>query len=190
MLQNALLGDLLIRLAMDLIAVWVMVRGIYFGVYRTRDLFFTLIVTNLVIFLLSYSLNGSQFSLGAAFGLFAVFGMLRFRTEDISIKDMTYLFLVIAFGVFAAVAQMPWGMQALVLGGILGITALLESNLLYRRESVKSVLYDKPEMLQMASNQDLIDDLKARTGLPVHRFQVVRVDLLRDTVQLKVYYFE
>lgn len=190
MLLNALLSDLLIRLAMDLVAVWVMVRGIYFGVYRTRDLFFTLIVTNLVIFLLSYSLNGSQFSLGAAFGLFAVFGMLRFRTEDISIKDMTYLFLAIAFGVFAAVAQMPWWMQALVLGGILGITALLESNLLYRRESVKSVLYDKPEMLQMASNQDLIDDLKARTGLPVHRFQVVRVDLLRDTVQLKVYYFE
>jgi hypothetical protein len=167
-----------------------MVRGIYFGVYRTRDLFFTLIVTNLVIFLLSYSLNGSQFSLGAAFGLFAVFGMLRFRTEDISIKDMTYLFLAIAFGVFAAVAQMPWWMQALVLGGILGITALLESNLLYRRESVKSVLYDKPEMLQESSNQELIDDLKARTGLPVHRFQVVRVDLLRDTVQLKVYYFE
>ncbi|MFM8512610.1 MAG: DUF4956 domain-containing protein [Bacteroidota bacterium] len=190
MLQNALLSDLLIRLAMDLIAVWVMVRGIYFGVYRTRDLFFTLIVTNLVIFLLSYSLNGSQFSLGAAFGLFAVFGMLRFRTEDISIKDMTYLFLAIAFGVFAAVAQMPWWMQGLVLGGILGITALLESNLLYRRESVKSVLYDKPEMLQKASNQDIIDDLKARTGLPVHRFQVVRVDLLRDTVQLKVYYFE
>ncbi|MFM7032091.1 MAG: DUF4956 domain-containing protein, partial [Bacteroidota bacterium] len=58
--------------------------------------------------------------------------MLRFRTEDISIKDMTYLFLAIAFGVFAAVAQMPWWMQALVLGGILGITALLESNLLYR----------------------------------------------------------
>nr|MBM3932649.1 DUF4956 domain-containing protein [Sphingomonadales bacterium] len=97
MLQNALLIDLLARLVMDLIAVWVMVRGIYFGVYRTRDLFFTLIVTNLVIFLLSYSLNGSQFSLGAAFGLFAVFGMLRFRTEDISIKDMTYLFLAIAF---------------------------------------------------------------------------------------------
>lgn len=184
------MNDLLIRLCIDLIAVWIMVRGIYFGVYRTRDLFFTLIITNLVIFLLSYSLNGSQFSLGAAFGLFAVFGMLRFRTEDISIKDMTYLFLAIALGVFAAVAQMPWWMQALVLGGILGITALLESNLLYQRESVKSVLYDKPEKLHAATNQEVIDDLRVRTGLPIHRYQVLRVDLLRDTVQLKVYYFE
>ena len=185
-----LLNDLLLRLVMDLVAVWVMVRGIYFGVYRTRDLFFTLIITNLVIFMLSYSLNGSQFSMGAAFGLFAVFGMLRFRTEDISIKDMTYLFLAIAFGVFAAVAQIPWWMQGLVLGGVLGITALLESNLLYRRESVKMVLFDKPDMLHAASNQEVIDELRTRTGLPVHRFQVVRVDLLRDTVQLKVYYFE
>jgi len=185
-----LLNDLFVRLAMDLIAVWVMVRVIYFSVYRTRDLFFTLIITNLVIFLLSYSLNGSKFSLGAAFGLFVVFGMLRFRTEDISIKDMTYLFLAIAFGVFSAVAQMLWWTQALVMGGVLGITALLESNLLYRRESVKTVLYDKPEMLHAVSNQEVINDLRARTGLAVHRFQVVRVDLLRDTVQLKVYYFE
>lgn len=190
MLHNELIIDLAVRLTMDLIAVWVMVRGIYFGVYRTRDLFFTLIVTNLVIFLLSYSLNGSQFSMGAAFGLFVVFGMLRFRTEDISIKDMTYLFLAIAFGVFAAVGQMQWWMQALVLAGVLGITALLESNLLYRRESVKTVLYDKPELLHSASNQEVIEDLRNRTGLPVHRFQVLRVDLLRDTIQLKVYYFE
>jgi len=88
------------------------------------------------------------------------------------------------------VAQMLWWTQALVMGGVLGITALLESNLLYRRESVKTVLYDKPEMLHAVSNQEVINDLRARTGLAVHRFQVVRVDLLRDTVQLKVYYFE
>ena len=184
------LNDFMTRLVLDLAAVWLMVRGIYFGVYKTRDLFFPLIITNLVIFLLSYSLNGSQFSMGAAFGLFAVFGMLRFRTEDISIKDMTYLFLAISLGVFSAVASLPLVSIGAVMLGLLGLTALLESNWLYRRESVRTVLYDRVDLIQEGHEQTIIEDLKRRTALPVHRYQIVRVDLLRDTVQLKVYYFE
>ena len=185
-----MLNDFFARLILDLAAVWLMVRGIYFGVYKTRDLFFTLIITNLVIFMLSYSLNGTAFSMGAAFGLFAVFGMLRFRTEDISIKDMTYLFLAISLGVFSAVAAMPPLSMGAVMLGILGLTALLESNWLYRRESVRTVLYDRVDLIQEANEERVLEDLRIRTALPVHRFQVLRVDLLRDTVQLKVYYFE
>ena len=185
-----MLNDFFVRLILDLAAVWLMVRGIYFGVYKTRDLFFTLIITNLVIFMLSYSLNETAFSMGAAFGLFAVFGMLRFRTEDISIKDMTYLFLAISLGVFSAVAAMPPLSMGAVMLGILGLTALLESNWLYRRESVRTVLYDRVDLIQEANEERVLEDLRLRTALPVHRFQVLRVDLLRDTVQLKVYYFE
>ena len=185
-----MLNDFFARLILDLAAVWLMVRGIYFGVYKTRDLFFTLIITNLVILMLSYSLNGAAFSMGAAFGLFAVFGMLRFRTEDISIKDMTYLFLAISLGVFSAVASMPPLPMGAVMLGILGLTALLESNWLYRRESVRTVLYDRVDLIQEANEERVLEDLRLRTALPVHRFQVLRVDLLRDTVQLKVYYFE
>jgi hypothetical protein len=128
--------------------------------------------------------------MGAAFGLFAVFGMLRFRTEDISIKDMTYLFLAISLGVFSAVAAMPPLSMGAVMLGILGLTALLESNWLYRRESVRTVLYDRVDLIQEANEERVLEDLRLRTALPVHRFQVLRVDLLRDTVQLKVYYFE
>ena len=185
-----MLNDFFARLILDLAAVWLMVRGIYFGVYKTRDLFFTLIITNLVIFMLSYSMNGTAFSMGAAVGLFAVFGMLRFRTEDISIKDMTYLFLAISLGVFSAVAAMPPLSMGAVMLGILGLTALLESNWLYRRESVRTVLYDRVDLIQEANEERILEDLRLRTALPVHRFQVLRVDLLRDTVQLKVYYFE
>jgi hypothetical protein len=128
--------------------------------------------------------------MGAAFGLFAVFGMLRFRTEDISIKDMTYLFLAISLGVFSAVAALPLLTMGAVMLGILGLTALLESNWLYRRESVRTVLYDRVDLIQEANPERVMEDLRLRTALPVHRYQVLRVDLLRDTVQLKVYYFE
>jgi hypothetical protein len=128
--------------------------------------------------------------MGAAFGLFAVFGMLRFRTEDISIKDMTYLFLAISLGVFSAVAALPLPTMGAVMLGILGLTALLESNWLYRRESVRTVLYDRVDLIQEANPERVMEDLRLRTALPVHRYQVLRVDLLRDTVQLKVYYFE
>ena len=178
-----ILNDFVARLILDLIAVWLMVRGIYFGVYKTRDLFFTLNQA----FGRSISV---AFSMGAAFGLFAVFGMLRFRTEDISIKDMTYLFLAISLGVFSAVAALPLLTMGAVMLGILGLTALLESNWLYRRESVRTVLYDRVDLIQEANPERVMEDLRLRTALPVHRYQVLRVDLLRDTVQLKVYYFE
>jgi hypothetical protein len=180
--------NLLFRLVVDLISVWLLVRFIYYSIYKTRDLFFSLIVTNLVIFLLSYALNGHEISMGAAFGLFAVFGMLRFRTEDISLKDMTYLFLSIALGVFNAVAQTSLWVLPVVSASMLLVTFLLESNLLYHRESARVVNYDRTDLLAVGREAEMLLDLQTKTGLPIHRFQVMRIDFLRDTVQLRVYF--
>src|SRR5687768_9206397 len=78
-----------IRLAIDFVSVFVLIRFIYFPVYKNRENFFTLFIFNLIIFLITFILNKSDMSMGAAFGLFAVFSMLRYRTEGISTKDMT-----------------------------------------------------------------------------------------------------
>jgi hypothetical protein len=126
--------------------------------------------------------------MGAAFGLFAVFGMLRFRTEDISLKDMTYLFLSIALGVFNAVAQTSLWVLPVVSASMLLVTFLLESNLLYHRESARVVNYDRTDLLAVGREAEMLLDLQTKTGLPVHRFQVMRIDFLRDTVQLRVYF--
>lgn len=126
--------------------------------------------------------------MGAAFGLFAVFGMLRFRTEDISLKDMTYLFLSIALGVFNAVAQTSLWVLPVVSASMLLVTFLLESNLLYHRESTRVVNYDRTDLLAVGREAEMLLDLQTKTGLPVHRFQVMRIDFLRDTVQLRVYF--
>ena len=95
----------LFRFLIDIISVFILVRFVYYKVYKRSDLFFTFFIFNIVIFLICFLLNKVELSMGAAFGLFAVFSMLRYRTEDISIKDMSYLFLVIAIGLIAAVTK-------------------------------------------------------------------------------------
>ncbi|MDP1801898.1 MAG: DUF4956 domain-containing protein, partial [Bacteroidota bacterium] len=98
-------GKLFFRLAIDLVSVIILIRFVYFPVYKKREFYLTFFIFNIVIFLLSFLLNKVDLSLGAAFGLFAVFSMLRYRTENISIKDMTYLFLVIAIGLINAITK-------------------------------------------------------------------------------------
>src|ERR1700741_5259893 len=98
-------SKILLRLLIDLASVFVLVRFIYFPIYKHRELFFTYFIFNLIIFLICFLLNKVELSMGAAFGLFAVFSMLRYKTEDIAIKDMTYLFLTIALGLVSAVTK-------------------------------------------------------------------------------------
>ena len=178
------------RLLLDIACAFVLVRGIYFRQYRRADLFLTFFSFNLAIFLITFLLNQVDMSVGAAFGLFAVFSMLRYRTENISTRDMTYLFLLIALGLIMAVSQV--GLGALVLIGIvlLTTTRLLESNVIARREQAQRVYYENIALIGPAKRAELIADLKARTGLDVHRVEVDEIDLLRDSARLTVYYHE
>ena len=177
------------RLAVDLVAVTALVRGVYFTRYRRGDLFLTFFAFNLVVFLITRALAGAEMTLGAAFGLFAVFSMLRYRTEGISAKDMTYLFLVIALGLVLAIAGGGWPVLALVGGVVVGGTWLLESDVLTRRELVQSVHYDNIRLVNAREREALLADLRERTGLDVHRVSVEEVDLLRDAARLTLYYY-
>src|SRR5215204_4290980 len=96
---------MIFRILIDLATVFVLVRYIYFPIYKHKEFFFMFVIFNLIIFLVSFLLNKVDLSMGAAFGLFAVFSMLRYRTDNISIKDMTYLFLCIAIGLVTAVTK-------------------------------------------------------------------------------------
>jgi hypothetical protein len=179
-----------IRLAIDLSSVIILIRFIYFQVYKTKDLFFTYIIFNLIIFLLSFSLNKAELSMGAAFGLFAVFSMLRYRTEDISIKDMSYLFLSIALGVLNAVTKGGWEELSTISAIILLITWLLESSWLMKKESSKVIFYDQIELIPTENHEQLMADIRLRTGIPVHRVLVQKIDFLRDSAQIRIYYYE
>lgn len=186
-----------IRLLIDISFVVLLLKFIYLRNYKSKDLVFTYLVFNLVIFSVSFLLNKVELSLGAAFGMFAVFGMLRYKTEEISIKDMTYLFLHIAIGLICAVTKIKGTEDVyeyiflIALNLVLFIIIfLLESNVFMKRESVKLVIYEKIENIKAENRQLLIDDLKARTGVNIHRVAIQKVDFLKDAAQIKIYYYD
>lgn len=190
-------AKLMIRLFIDLTSVFILVRFIYYPIYKHRELFFTYFIFNIVIFLISFLLNKVDLSMGAAFGLFAVFSMLRYKTEEIAIKDMTYLFLVIALGLVSAVTKIKDTadhIEYIFLVGInavvLLITYLLESNIFMKKESVKTILYENIEMIKEGKQDELMADLKLRTGFNVHRYSIHKIDFLKDAAQIKIYYYD
>jgi hypothetical protein len=187
-LQNGIGTGFFVKLLIDLVCVFVLVRVIYYRTYRRADLFLTFFSFNLVIFLIAFVLNSVEMTLGAAFGLFAVFSMLRYRTEGISTVDMTYLFLGIALGLIMAISDAGWFQLVLIGAIVLGFTQILEGGWLTRRELRQEVLYDRIDLVNANARHEMIRDLRMRTGLNIHRIEIEEIDLLRDAARVVVFY--
>jgi hypothetical protein len=179
----------LLRFAINIISVFILIRFIYFRNYRRTDMFLTYFGINVIIFLITYLLNKVEMSLGAAFGLFAVFSMLRYRTEGISAKDMTYLFLVIAIGLITAISNGSWDDLSLMCAILLLSIGLLEGNILIKKEITKQVVFDKIELIHASKYQELIKDLQERLGLPIHRVEINDIDLIKDSANITIFYY-
>jgi len=179
-----------IRLAIDLASVFILIRLIYFRRYKSSENFFTFFIFNLIIFLITFILNKSDMSMGAAFGLFAVFSMLRYRTEGISTKDMTYLFLVIAMGLITALSKGTWFELSFLNLIIILFTFFLESSILMKKEESKIIQYENIEMIQPEFQTELYADLEKRMGIKIHRIAIGKIDFLKDTAVIRVYYYE
>ena len=188
-LVNKLGDKFFLRLLTDLISIGILLFAIYLPNNKKREYIFTFLIFNVSIFMITFLMNDVQMSMGAAFGLFAVFGMLRYRTEDIIMKDMTYLFLSIAFGMITAVTKGDWE-PSIVAGILLLLTFLLDSGLILKRELYKNIQYENIEMIKPENEAALLEDLKKRTGLNIHRISVGKVDFLRDTATVRIYYYE
>lgn len=181
--------EFFINLGINVVAVFLIIILIYYPNYRKLDYIFTFVIFNLVIFLLTFVMKYVKLSMGAAFGLFAVFSMLRYRTEGITIKDMTYLFIFIAMGLISAV-QLEYYELIIILGVLLIGTFILDGKYIIKREFYKSVQYENIELIKPENYDKLIEDMKNRLGLNVHRVTVNKIDFLRDTAIVKVYYYE
>ena len=185
------LGDkYFLRLLIDALAVCVLLFGIYFpNNNKNREYLFTMLMFNVVIFHIGFLLKSVELSLGAAFGLFAVFGLLRYRTEDIPMKDMTYLFISIALGLIVAVTQGDWE-PAVVCCVILLPTFLLDSNWIFRKALHKDIRYEQVEMVKPENHAKLKEELCQRTGLDIHHLSIQNIDYVRDTATVRVFYYE
>ncbi len=177
-----------INIGINIASLLILLLLVYYPHYKKFDYIFTFSLFNIVIFLLTYVLNDVKISMGAAFGLFAVFSMLRYRTAGISIKDMTYLFIFIGLGLIAAV-RLPYYTLLVIHGIIITSVFVLECDYLFPKELSKSINYEKIELIKPQNYDLLIEDLKNRTGLNIKRVVVGKIDFMKDTANVKIYYY-
>ncbi len=185
-------GELLIRFCLDFVVAFILIRVIYYPTHRRKDYLFTFFMFNSVIVFICILLNSVKLKLGFAFGLFAIFGILRYRTEQLPIKEMTYLFMIIAIAIINSLTDNKITLAEVLFTNlsIIVATYLLEKVFLLKHESRKVISYEKIDNIKPENHNLLIDDLKERTGLKIHRIQIGKVDFLRDTAQLRVFYYE
>ncbi len=178
-----------INLLIDLIGVLLIIGLIYYPNYKRLDTIFTFVLFNITIYLLTFLLNQVKISMGAAFGLFAVFSMLRYRTTGISVKDMTYLFAFIAMGLLSGI-QLEIMELSTVFAILIVTIFVFDTKLLIKREASKTIYLEDIELTHSEKEAELIDELKQRTGLDIHRVIIKEISYLRDSATVKIYYYE
>ena len=187
---DKLSGSFFARMAIDILSVLILIRLIYHPIYHKKDFFFTFFLFNIIIFVITYLLNKVDLSMGAAFGLFAVFSLLRYRTENILAKDMTYLFTVIALGLISAVNKGTF-VETLIINGIILITAYaLDAGMFIKNENTKTIQYENIDLIKPENSLLLLEDLRKRTGLNIHKISIERINFLRDSATVTIHYFE
>lgn len=183
-------SKLLFKFGINFIFLIIIVRLIYYRVKDDKDYVFTYIMFNILTFFICFLLRKVPMEMGFALGLFAVFGILRYRTEAIPIRQMTYLFIVIGISMINALSNKSVSIfEVLFTNGLITLITYLIDRLWFQTiEEKKNIVYEKIELIKPENKQELIQDLKERTGLPIHEVKVDKIDFLRDTAAVTIYY--
>ena len=202
LIDTSSLLSLLIRFVITTVVVGVIARGFYYPKSRRRDYMFIFIIMSMSIFLLVSFMGGDSMHTGAALGLFAIFGIIRYRTEAIPIREMTYLFMLVAVSVVNALSKAEYhpksdywegiGIITVILANLIfiGLAALFESSKLLNEHCSKYIKYDNVNLVHTEKRQELIADLEKRTGLKILSIEVGTIDFLKDSVIVRIYYDE
>lgn len=183
-------ADLIFRFVINLIAIFVLARGIYYPLHRRKEYLFTFFLFNVLIFLICLLLSSARLQVGFAFGLFAVFSMIRYRTVTIPVKEMGYFFVCVALGLINALVSgdryflMPIASDLI----ILVLVVVLDKYVSMKGEQVMELTYERMDLVQPTNRAALLEDLQLRTGLPIRRVEIITLDFLRDVALLNVYY--
>jgi hypothetical protein len=183
--------ELVGRFALNLIVILILVRWLYYTTARRKDYLFTYILISCVVFLLCYLLASVKLQIGFALGLFAIFGIIRYRTDAMPIKEMTYLFIIIAVSVINALADTESSVADILFTNvaIIAITFALEKTFLLKHEASKIINYEKLNLIKPENYNELIKDLQERTGImKIKRIEIGKIDLLKDTCLLTIFY--
>ena len=183
-------SKLLFKFGINFIFLIIIVRLIYYKVKDDKDYVFTYIMFNILTFFICFLLRKVPMEMGFALGLFAVFGILRYRTEAIPIRQMTYLFIVIGISMINALSNKSVSIfEVLFTNALITLITYLIDRLWFQTiEEKKNIVYEKIELIKPENKEELIKDLKERTGLPIHEVKVEKIDFLKDTAAVTIYY--
>lgn len=200
------LAELAIRFFLNLVVCWIIVQFFYYRKSRRRDYYFTFMAFSSAMLMLLYMMGNAEVGVGLTLGLFAIFGVIRYRTETVPIREMTYLFVIIALAAMNGLSpiyklvgaagpnphfELSTGTTAVtVLANLLvvGLIWVLESERLLRHTSTKLVLYDRIELIVPERRAELVADLEKRIGIKVENLEIGHVDFLKDAAFIKIYY--
>ncbi len=178
---------LIYRFLIDIVVVTALVRGIYFGYKKDKEFGFTFYIFNVLIFFVCFVMVEADISMGSAFGLFAIFGILRYRTNTIPHKEMTYLFTCISIALINGMAKFEttlFVMNALILFFVLIMEKLWFAN----KEHYKNVIYENVRLIENGNDEEVIKDLCKRTSLNIVKYEIKSMNFLNDSAELKVFY--
>ena len=182
---------LIMRLAINMVFITILIRFLYYEKTKRKDYLFTYYLIGTITFFLCFGLKKLDIDTGMGLGLFAIFGIIRYRTDAIEIKEMTYLFLIIGLSVVNALAsnKLSIAEMALINVFMVVLTYILEFLWLMKHETRKTIVYERIDLILPEKEAEMKKDLEKRTGLSINRFEIGKIDFLNDTAQVRVYYY-
>ena len=183
---------LILRLSINLLFLMVVIRYLYYPKTKRKDYLFTYFLIGFMTFFLCFGLKKLDIDTGMGLGLFAIFGIIRYRTNTIEIKEMAYLFIVIGLSVINSLASNKISIAELILINVSAclLTYLIEYVFLLRNESQKIILFEQIELIKSLNKSELKLNLEERTGLKINRIEIGKINYLNDTADIKIFYFE
>lgn len=183
------LQELGIRFAINAVAAFILIRVIYFARHRNKDFLFTFTLFNSVNFLICFLLSAAELEVGFAFGLFAIFSIMRYRTVKVQVKEMGYLFLCIAMGLINSLATTQNNYVVLLCSNVfILILALFMDRSTTSHDETKQIIYERIDLIKPELRNEMIADLRNRTGLPIHKVNIVSIDLMQNIAVVKAHY--
>lgn len=181
---------MLVRLALNMFFLTIVIRFLFYKTSKKAVYIFTFYLIGLVVFFICFTLKKFELDIGMALGLFAIFGIIRYRTAPVDTKEMTYLFVVIGLSVINALSNRKMSYAELIAANVIIVCAvyIIEKALFERREKSMVLTYERIENIHFEDDTAFLADLKNRLGIEVTQYEIQRINYLRDSARILVYY--
>jgi hypothetical protein len=181
---------LVTRYLFNLFITGIIIWFLYYKKTQRRDYLFTFFMVSTTIFLMIFLLDSVKIQVGFALGLFAIFGILRYRTDTLPVREMTYLFAIIGISVINALSNHKVSLVELVTTNLIFILVfwILETTRIIKHTACKLIIYERIDLIIPERREEMLADLRRRTGLQIDKVEIGQIDFLKDTAYVKVYY--